>query len=260
MFFKIKNNNSNKNSDTMEKPFFSKFYILAVSALFILMIISCNKLDPNTPVGSSNKVEMVIDSVDSISFTQAHVYSRVLDIKNLQITRYGFCWDTSEFPTINDRFNDYGVLTGSKNFDAIVTNLFPEKLNYLRMYFVSGKIVGYCTPIAFRTFGIPIPPDIIKTGTVGNIGQNSAEVNGTILNDGIAISFANYGHCWSSSTDKPTIQNDKTALGNVLTQGTFNYTSSLTNLSSAMKYYVRAYAILLNSDTIYGNTINFRTN
>ena len=92
----------------------------------------------------------------------------------------------------------------------------------------------------------------VVTSPVSNIFSNSATCGGDVTSDGGADVTAR-GVCWSTSP-APTIGDAHTANGT----GLGSYTSSLTGLSAATIYYVRAYAT--NSvGTAYGNEQSFIT-
>jgi len=230
--------------------------IFSISSLFFLF--SCVK-DVEPPVGFNNRIDMIIDSIVEIYFQDARVYCKIIDIKNHDITSYGFCWDTIQFPTHEKNFLDYGQLTNIKTFDTVITGLFLNKTHYLRMYAVSGNIVAYSNQITFRTaFDIPIPPDIIETGEVTNITENTATASGIVLNNGMNIHFIEHGHCWSFSDTIPDISNNLySQLGQVQQSGAFF--SFLSELVSGTTYFVRAYGITSNNEIIYGKVVQFTT-
>ena len=104
------------------------------------------------------------------------------------------------------------------------------------------------------TFNFTQPATLasISTSAISNISQTTATTGGTISNNGGATITAS-GVCWST-TQNPTIANNKSTDGTV----TVSFTSSITGLTANTTYYVRAYAI--NSvGTAYGNEVSFKT-
>ena len=93
----------------------------------------------------------------------------------------------------------------------------------------------------------------VSTTTVTNIGQTTATCGGTINSTTGKDTVTSRGVCWSTNQN-PTISDTKTIDGSGL--GTF--TSSLTGLTSNIKYNVRAYAIKRTGVT-YGNQVSFTT-
>ena len=94
----------------------------------------------------------------------------------------------------------------------------------------------------------------ITTQAVSSIGATTATGNGNITDFGVSDP-SQYGVCWSTS-ENPTIENDKTTEGTPSAVGAF--TSEMTNLSANTTYYVRAYATNT-EDTGYGEQVSFTT-
>jgi len=92
-------------------------------------------------------------------------------------------------------------------------------------------------------------PTVTTSGITG-VTQKSADCGGNISNDG-GDAISTRGICWSTE-ENPTTADKKTVDG----KGTGAYTSSLTDLTSAAVYYVRAYASN-SKGTAYGNTVKF---
>lgn len=114
-------------------------------------------------------------------------------------------------------------------------------------------IFGLCMIIVVTCTKIEREPKV-ETGTITYITTNSAKAEGNIIDIGNGIT--EHGHCWSA-TSNPTVNDLKTSLGVVSKTG--SYTSILQSLQHAMKYYIKAYLVDHNSDTIYGRESWFRT-
>ncbi|NLX74228.1 MAG: hypothetical protein GXY94_13180, partial [Bacteroidales bacterium] len=92
----------------------------------------------------------------------------------------------------------------------------------------------------------------LSTTEVADITETTATSGGKVTFDGGAAVTAR-GVCWSTEQN-PTIDDVKTIDG----KGEGEFSSSLRNLTSDTKYYVRAYAT--NSvGTAYGNELSFTT-
>lgn len=92
----------------------------------------------------------------------------------------------------------------------------------------------------------------VTTTLITDIMQTIATGGGTVTSDGGAT-VTTRGVCWSTNPD-PTLSDSHTADGG----GTGSFTSSLTGLTAATYYHVRAYAT--NSlGTSYGNEVTFFT-
>jgi uncharacterized protein (TIGR02145 family) len=104
---------------------------------------------------------------------------------------------------------------------------------------------------AYEYAGITIVPTV-TTSSITNISSTTATSGGNVISDGGASVTAR-GVCWAI-TANPTIANSKTIDGT----GTGIFTSSITGLTQATIYHVRAYAT--NSvGTTYGSDVQFVT-
>jgi len=93
----------------------------------------------------------------------------------------------------------------------------------------------------------------LTTSAITNITGTSATSGGTIISEG-SRKVISRGVCWGTGID-PTISDNKTTDS----AGTGSFTSIISGLKGASKYYIRAYAT--NSvGTAYGNEISFATN
>ena len=93
----------------------------------------------------------------------------------------------------------------------------------------------------------------VTTSDVTNITGTSATSGGIIIDEGSGTVLSR-GICWSTNIT-PTLADSKTADG----IGAGSFTSNISGLKGASKYYIRAYAT--NSvGTAYGNLISFATN
>ena len=105
-----------------------------------------------------------------------------------------------------------------------------------------------CTKETDKALALPV----VTTAEVTSISYNSAKSGGIISSDAGSIITAR-GVCWST-TVTPTIADNKTLDGG----GIGSFSSSMTGLSAASTYYVRAYAT--NSQgTGYGSAYQFTT-
>lgn len=164
------------------------------------------------------------------------------------VIQRGFCWGTTEHPTVADSIAVVGSGTGS--FSKAVTNLLPDKTYYVRIFGVNALGTYYGNEISFTT---PNGAVVLSTATVTNIQTTTATSGGTISVDGGANVTAR-GICWNTSANPTTVLDTKTSNGS----GTGWFTSSMTNLSPGVLYYVRAYATNL-TGTYYGAETSFTT-
>ena len=111
-------------------------------------------------------------------------------------------------------------------------------------YIYSGESVRLV-----RSVNTPIAP-IIRTTSISNITDTTAEIGGDITDNGGSMVTA-CGVCWDT-TPNPTINGSHTIEG--VTMGKF--TSHLKGLIASKTYYVRAYATNA-VGTAYGNEVTF---
>ncbi len=104
------------------------------------------------------------------------------------------------------------------------------------------------------TDGGLIPYPAVTTLAASGIGIQTAAGNGTIIHLGSSNPTA-YGICWSTS-GMPTVDDNATDEGPASDTG--NFSSTLTGLTPATRYYVRAYATN-DSGTAYGSVDSFTT-
>ncbi|MFT3681497.1 MAG: DUF1566 domain-containing protein [Ferruginibacter sp.] len=112
---------------------------------------------------------------------------------------------------------------------------------------------GSLTPVWANVSINPGNGSNISTAGASNIGTASVTTGGSISADNGAA-FTIRGVVWSTSPNPTTALSTKTDDGS----GIGNYVSSITGLTPATTYYVRAYATSANG-TVYGNQVSFAT-
>lgn len=129
-----------------------------------------------------------------------------------------------------------------------VTNSCPSTsgISYAKILTNRGWAVSY------NQCGGTNTPPTVTTSQPTYVSINSATSGGVVTSAG-SSSVSARGVCWSTSQN-PTVSNDKTTNGT----GVGSFTSSITSLVAGTTYYVRAYAT--NSyGTSYGNQYTFTT-
>lgn len=199
----------------------------------------------STPAGD---VTIEFPMPTNITAQSATCTANVTDNGGLPIANRGFCWATTQYPTIDGQHVDLGM--GAGNFSSTITSLQPATTYYVRAYVINAAGTTYSTQRSFTTTsGLPS----LTTATVSNITATTAQSGGTITSDG-GFSVSARGICWNTMGN-PDLNGDHTINGT----GNGAFTANMTGLTPGVTYHVRAYAT--NSiGTVYGNEQTFTTN
>jgi hypothetical protein len=197
-------------------------------------------------ISAPNATRISLSEASSITQTAATFTVSIPNIRGGAVTSRGICWSTSINPTLsNSNAIDAGT-TG--NYTISISGATGGTKYYVRSFITNDLGTVYSRQVSFTT--LPIVPTV-TTAAISNITGIAATSGGAVTSNGGATITAQ-GVCWST-TATPTTADAKTTNGTVSP-----FTSSLTGLANATKYYVRAYAT--NSvGTSYGSEINFTT-
>jgi hypothetical protein len=175
---------------------------------------------------------------------------KINNIGGSAVVQHGFCWSSSlENPTIANAKKELGGSTTPKDFNALIVDLTPNTVYYLRAFATNNAGTSYGKTITIKTS--QSESLTVETTGISNITQSSMEVSGSITKIG-GTPVAQHGFCWSSSETEPTIVGTRSELGATASPKTFS--TNIVNLKSGTTYYVRAYATN-STGTIYGKTI-----
>jgi hypothetical protein len=162
------------------------------------------------------------------------------------ITTSGLVWGASLNPeiTLTTKTTD-GTTSGI--FTSSITGLSQGTTYYVRAYATNYLGTSYGPNITFTTV---TTPTVSSTATVTSITGTTATSGGTISSDGGAT-VTSRGLVWGTTSGATTFS---------VTSGTGSgiYTASLTGLSFATTYYVRAFATNI-VGTVYGTEVSFST-
>ena len=226
--------------------------VLALVIIITLSILQCRKEDEKIMKVSNGEVT-------EISSNSAKANAIIIDIGE-GISQHGHCWSTNPEPTIitNENLSENGEANALGPYSSILTGLTPGTKYYVKAYLKNGETVVYGSNTAiFTTLSISLP--VVATGTVTGITTSGATVSGNLTSLGSGVSeVTQHGHCWSSETTTPIIDDNenKTSYGTKSTTG--EYESNLVGLSEGTLYYVRAYAVN-GAGTAYGDAVSFTT-
>lgn len=199
----------------------------------------------STPAGN---VTIDFPMPTNITAQSATCTANVTDNGGLPIANRGFCWATTQYPTIDGQHVDLGM--GAGNFSSTITSLQPATTYYVRAYVINAAGTTYSTQRSFATTsGLPS----LTTATVSNVTASTAQCGGTISDNG-GFPVTARGICWNTMGN-PDLNGDHTTNGT----GNGTFTSNLTGLTPSTTYHVRAYATN-STGTTYGNEQTFTTN
>lgn len=225
-------------------------YFIVIASIFISIFPSSCKKEEEKVMKVRN------DSISSVSILTAKAHATVIDI-GLGLSQHGHCWSTDEVPDVNDSKTEKGSKTVTGAYISNLTDLLPNTKYYIRAYIQNSGTTVYGSEIlSFTTLSTGLPE--VTTGDVTAITSSGATVSGSLDDLGTGVSsVSQHGHCWSSGTTTPTIDNDTyTSLGTKDVTGSFE--SVIVGLTQGTLYYVRAYATNT-SGTSYGDTLSFTT-
>lgn len=192
--------------------------------------------------------QLTTAEVNSITAYTATGGGSITSNGGAEITSRGICWGLDVNPTISSNQCVADIVTAA--YTCNLTNLQPGKTYHVRAFAINVAGTAYGNDVTFTT---PAVLPTVTTTQLSNITASSAISGGYVTDDGGATITAR-GVCWSTS-ENPTITDSHTTDGN----GIGTYSSSITGIAFATKYYVRAYATNI-AGTSYGEQIDFTTN
>lgn len=188
--------------------------------------------------------ELTISRVDNIHMTSCQIYGTIT--LDYPIHEAGFCWSTSEKPTIS---NDHIETWVANPFSGEITGLQPGTLYHVRAYAINDFGTGYSNDMTFITASNDIPEVI--TLNVSNYYLNSVTITGNVLNE--CGSATSRGFIWSTQSGV-TFEN---AIGLVEAgTGLGLFEAEIAPTERNVQYYARAYAENMTGIS-YGSEISF---
>ncbi len=227
----------------------TKSILLIVVAIFIAnQYYSCKKTD------LVREVMVKTIGVTGIAISNATLSGEIVDLGEGNITSYGFCYSTSDNPTIADEKEIVSNNLQIGTYEAPVAGLDQNTTYYFRAFAEegSGGTVSYGGAMSFTTLQGEINLPTVVTESVYNVTENSASISGNVTDDG-GGTISQKGFCLSPQSN-PTIDDIISDNG----AGTGQYSHSFLGLLTNTQYYVKAYA--QNSEGIaYGDEMTFIT-
>lgn len=176
--------------------------------------------------------EVRTEEVTDIRLNSAQLTATLLFDGNDNIIVKGFCWSTTQDPTISD--SHIIVESESANYTCLIADLLAETQYYVRA-FAQNKIgVAYGEEKSFKTQKT-LP--ILTTSDVTEITETSVTIRGYVISDG-GSEIIERGVVYNTS-QSPTIDDNKITAGS----GNGEFYCKLEDLQKGVVYYVRAYAV-----------------
>lgn len=187
------------------------------------------------------------DSINNVTATGFTAFGTVVSDCDIPVTARGFCYSTSQYPTIEDEHTIVGKGLGS--YMGNIRNLNLGMTYYVRAYATNETGTSYGKQISVTTQdGLPVVKTTTATSTATTISMQGEVIETWGYN------VTERGFVYSQQNAQPTTDDLKVNAGKGT--GVFNFT--IQNLEPESQYYLRAYAINENG-TSYGNTIRVMT-
>jgi hypothetical protein len=225
----------------------------------LLMLVNSRHITPYTGI-TNVTLNIGIDglglsvstgSVYNLHPSFAQVSGSVNSDGGFPVTAKGFCWGENPNPTTSDFSTNEGSGLGQMN--SYMMNLIPGTPYYVRAYATNSQQTAYGNQLSFTTSGGNLPSVHTYEAVDMLVKKTSIEIGGKVEDAGGSAITAR-GFCWSTNSN-PTIAHDSINLG----PGSLgNFNGTITGLTKATKYYVRAFAIN-SSGLAYGNEVSFTT-
>ncbi len=185
-------------------------------------------------VAATSSVSITASMLQIQDETTLSVNGSIANLGSLSALDYGHCWAAHSSPTISDNKSSYGIVTADVNFSS-----YPSGLNLQTTYYVRAYVKLDNTTIIYSNELSILIPDLVVTTDNYTVSASTATLQGTIVSLGV-LPVVDYGHCWSSLTSNPNI-NDSVLSKGVATLAGVYYTN-LPSLIPGTTYYYRAYA------------------
>ena len=190
---------------------------------------------------------VLTDSISSITATTLTAHGTVVSDCDIPVTACGFCYATMQNPTIENDHTTSGKGLGT--FQSNIINLQTGTTYYIRAYATNetGTVYGAQLKVTMQE-GLPVVQfkQAVSTAT-------SISVTGEVLQTG-GFAVTERGVCYSTMNSEPAVEDGKVLSG----KGKGAFSASITGLTAATTYYLRAYAVNENG-TVYSDVHKVET-
>ena len=171
------------------------------------------------------------DTISGISTASATGGGTVTGDGGSPVTDRGMCWNTTGSPTLTDAHISGG--TGIGHFYVTLSPLTPTTTYYARAYATNALGTTYGAQDSFTT--VVYSYATIATDTITPISYTWANSGVDVISDG-GSGISSQGVCWGTTVN-PTTSGPHTGTST----GIGDYPVTITGLTPATTYYVRAY-------------------
>ncbi|MBF0695453.1 MAG: hypothetical protein IR153_10400 [Flavobacterium sp.] len=214
------------------------------------VFIACTSSDDESDDTNNNLPALSAVQLSAITTTSAIASASVSSGTGSEISDRGFVYDTSASPTLSD--NKVSSMGETPSFSGALVGLTANTTYYIRAYATNDEGTAYSAETSFTTTTVTTGIATVTTTSASAISQTGATSGGNVTADGGAA-ITQRGIAYGT-TQNPTVSGS-----HVTSTGTTGaFVSSITGLTAATTYYVRAYATNANG-TAYGNQITFTT-
>ena len=188
------------------------------------------------------------DSINNVTATGFTAFGTVVSDCEIPVTARGFCYSTSQYPTIEDGHTTSGKGLGS--YQSNIHNLKVGTIYYVRAYATNetGTVYGEQKQITTKD-GLPT----VETNPEPTSTALTINASGKVIDNGGFV-VTERGICYSATNSEPTISDAFVASG----KGNGSFNVAIAGLNASTKYYLRAYATNENG-TAYGEIISIIT-
>ena len=194
-------------------------------------------------------------SIPNISSSKkVDIIGTIANVGDLRIKEIGHCYGYKPNPTVNENkiISSTNPVNGGVDFTSSITSPLKDTNYYFRTYLIlEDNQVFYSSSSYFK-----IKSHKLYTLTLSKENADQDLKMTGIFNQLGIDSITEYGFCWSTNTNKPTINDSRLIVQNTpIESNVFSKVYRKNTNSSFLNYYVRAYAIFDNM-VVYGDVLN----
>ncbi len=233
----------------LNTTYYTRSYTISEAGVAYGEVKSFKTLDKTPPI-------LTTKDFSNISHNSANIGGNISAQGSHPVTDYGHVISkTNQNPSTTDSKTSLGATTVPKDFVSTFNGLEPNTTYYCRAYGISEGGPGYGEVKSFKTLNL-LPPSVTTNLAISG-STTTASADGKITSLGTSTSISDYGFCYSSTNQTPTIADTKKSLGST-SDANLSFKSGISNLVANTTYYLRAYATST-AGTGYGEVKSFKT-